>query len=116
LLDDMREFLRKECGLSVSPATVSRAVKKINPGSDRQHGRAHRLKLKRQREAEGRALDYGLGKADGNPDELMSATKDATDAGSAATETWVDPALAAASVDPDVFLAGPSPPEEIAEL
>ncbi|KAH8895182.1 hypothetical protein GQ53DRAFT_642306 [Thozetella sp. PMI_491] len=73
LLDDMQEFLRRECGLEVSVSTISRQLKRASGNSTkRQHGAKARLKLKLERHAEGRELNFKLRRT-GDDDEASSA-------------------------------------------
>jgi MFS transporter, PHS family, inorganic phosphate transporter len=72
LLEDMQQFLQSECGLNISISTISRQLKRANDGSPRTHGAKARLKAKREREAEGRQIDFTLNRPGEAADEPAS--------------------------------------------
>jgi PHS family inorganic phosphate transporter-like MFS transporter len=68
LLDDMQLFLRTQCGLEVSIATISRQLRKAYGGTFLRSGRCARIRSRQQRAAEGRSIAL----------ELQSASSDSS--------------------------------------
>ncbi|KAK3311332.1 major facilitator superfamily domain-containing protein [Chaetomium strumarium] len=60
LLDDMQLFLRTQCGLEVSIATISRQLRKAYGGTFLRSGRCARIRSRQQRVAEGRSIALEL--------------------------------------------------------
>jgi hypothetical protein len=56
LLQDMVQFMKQEFKITVSASAISRHLKKCGIEFSRRHGAKRRLKMKMEREAEGRSI------------------------------------------------------------